>query len=127
MGESRKYDITVTVQTQFLADQSDEDANRHVFAYHISIVNTGTVAAQLLTRHWVITEADGKVQEVRGQGVVGEQPSLQPGQAYGYTSGVALSSPVGTMHGSYQFRAEDGECFDAVVDQFVLSVPRVLH
>ncbi|QDQ25250.1 Co2+/Mg2+ efflux protein ApaG [Chitinimonas arctica] len=127
MGESRKYDITVTVQTQYLAEQSDEDANRHVFAYHISIVNTGSVAAQLLTRHWIISEADGKTQEVRGQGVVGEQPQLKPGEAFAYTSGVALSSPVGTMHGSYQFRADDGQSFDAPVESFVLSVPRILH
>ncbi|PHV13135.1 Co2+/Mg2+ efflux protein ApaG [Chitinimonas sp. BJB300] len=127
MGESRKYDITVTVRTQYLPEQSDETAARFVFAYHITIVNTGTETAQLLTRHWLITEADGKVQEVRGQGVVGEQPTLKPNEAFEYTSGVALGSPVGTMHGSYHFLAANGYSFDAEVEQFVLSVPRILH
>ncbi|GAB3266985.1 Co(2+)/Mg(2+) efflux protein ApaG [Chitinimonas naiadis] len=127
MGESRKYDITVTVQPQYLADQSDEAASRYVFAYHVSIINTGTEPAQLLTRHWIINEAGGKTQEVRGQGVVGEQPRLQPGESFEYHSGVALSSPVGTMRGSYHFVAEDGSPFDATISEFVLSVPRVLH
>ncbi|QNM98247.1 Co2+/Mg2+ efflux protein ApaG [Chitinimonas koreensis] len=127
MGESRKYDITVTVQPQYLEDQSDEAAGRYVFAYHIGILNSGSVPAQLLSRHWIITEAAGSVQEVRGQGVVGEQPQLKPGDSFSYTSGVALSTPVGTMRGSYQFMAEDGTAFEAEIAEFVLSVPRVLH
>lgn len=127
MGEARKYDITVSVQTHYVPEQSDESAGRYVFAYHISIHNSGSVAAQLLSRHWAITEADGKVQEVRGQGVIGEQPTLQPGESFAYTSGVALNSPVGTMKGSYQFRADDGQHFDAAIAEFLLSVPRVLH
>ncbi|SFZ79346.1 Co2+/Mg2+ efflux protein ApaG [Chitinimonas taiwanensis] len=127
MGESRKYEISVSVSSRFLPEQSDEAAARFVFAYHVTMVNTGTEAAQLLTRHWLITEADGKVQEVRGQGVVGEQPTLKPGEAFEYTSGVALGSPVGTMRGSYHFVADNGLPFDAEVAQFVLSVPRVLH
>ncbi|WP_269533283.1 Co2+/Mg2+ efflux protein ApaG [Chitinimonas sp. BJYL2] len=127
MGESRKHHITVTVQTRFVPDQSDEADSRFVFAYEVTIVNTGTERAQLQTRHWIITEADGKVQEVRGQGVVGEQPRLAPGEGFQYTSGVAISSPVGTMRGSYQFVADDGTRFDAPIDEFVLSVPRVLH
>ncbi|MBV8466077.1 MAG: Co2+/Mg2+ efflux protein ApaG [Burkholderiales bacterium] len=127
MGESRKYDISVTVTPQFVPDQSDEAANRFVFAYHVNIVNTGSIAARLLSRHWVISEEDGKEQEVRGQGVVGEQPNLQPGEGFDYVSGVAIGSPVGTMRGSYQFIADDGTAFDAEIDEFVLSVPRVLH
>lgn len=127
MGESRKYDITVTVQPQYLEDQSDEAAGRYVFAYHIGILNSGSVPAQLLSRHWIITEAAGSVQEVRGQGVVGEQPQLKPGDSFAYTSGVALSTPVGTMRGSYQFMADDGTAFEAEIAEFVLSVPRVLH
>lgn len=127
MGESRKYDITVTVRPQYLAEQSDETAGRYVFAYHVSIINTGTEPAQLLTRHWIINEADGKTQEVRGQGVVGEQPRLRPGESFEYHSGVALNSPVGTMRGSYHFVGEDGSAFDAPIEEFVLSVPRILH
>lgn len=127
MGETRKYDITVTVQPRYVAEQSDESANRFVFAYHVTMVNTGSVAAKLLSRHWLINDSDGQEQEVRGQGVIGEQPYLKPGEGFEYVSGVAIASPVGTMRGSYQFIADDGTTFDAVIDQFVLSVPRVLH
>jgi ApaG protein len=127
MAESKKYEITVNVMTQFLPDQSDPATNRYVFAYTIDIRNTGTVAAQLISRHWIITDADGGVQEVRGLGVVGHQPLLQPGQNFEYTSGSALTTPVGTMKGSYQMTAEDGLAFEAAINEFVLSVPRVLH
>ena len=127
MAESKKYEITVAVATQFLADQSDPAAGRYVFAYTISISNTGTVAAQLISRHWIITDAEGDVQEVRGLGVVGQQPLLAPGQSFEYTSGCALPTPVGTMKGSYQMVAEDGLPFDTPVPEFVLSMPRVLH
>ncbi len=127
MGESKKYEITVGVSAQNLPEQSDEAAKRYVFAYTIDIRNTGTVAAQLISRHWVITDADGAVQEVRGLGVVCHQPLLQPGQNFEYTSGCALTTPVGTMKGTYQMTAEDGIGFDARIEEFVLSIPRVLH
>jgi ApaG protein len=127
MAETRKYDITVTVQPRYVPEQSDEAANRFVFAYHVTIINTGSVAAKLLNRHWRISDSDGQEQEVRGQGVIGEQPHLKPGEGFEYFSGVAIASPVGTMRGSYQFIADDGATFEAAIDQFILSVPRVLH
>jgi ApaG protein len=122
-----KYDIEVSARTHYLADQSDEAAGRWVFAYTITLRNRGSVAAQLVSRHWIITDANQQVQEVRGVGVVGEQPRLAPGQSYEYTSGTALATPVGTMRGSYQMVAEDGTRFDAPIPEFALSVPRVLH
>jgi ApaG protein len=127
MAEAKKYDIRVDVTTQYLADQSDPAANRYVFAYTINISNIGSIAAQLISRHWLITDADGDVQEVRGLGVVGHQPLLQPGEQFEYTSGCALNTPVGTMKGSYQMTAEDGGQFEAPIIEFVLSMPRVLH
>ena len=127
MAEIRKKHITINVQTVFLPEQSDLDQERYVFAYTITIANTGTVAAQLVSRHWVITDAENHVQEVRGLGVVGEQPLLKPGEAFEYTSGTALNTPVGTMRGSYQMIAEDGEHFDAEIAPFVLAMPRTLH
>ncbi len=127
MAESKKYEINVGVSAQYLPDQSDPAAGRYVFAYTIDIRNTGTVAAQLISRHWVITDADGGVQEVRGLGVVGHQPLLLPGQNFGYTSGSVLTTPVGTMKGAYQMVAEDGTTFEAPIAEFVLSMPRVLH
>ncbi|HSD53040.1 MAG TPA: Co2+/Mg2+ efflux protein ApaG [Burkholderiales bacterium] len=122
-----QYEITVTPKTQYLADQSDEAADRYVFAYTITIRNTGAVTAQLVSRHWIITDSNGKVQEVKGLGVVGEQPKLAPGESYEYTSGAAIATPVGTMRGSYQMVAEDGTKFDAPIPEFTLSIPRVLH
>ena len=127
MADSRKYHITVTPVAQFVPDQSDESAGRYVFAYTITIENTGTVPAQLISRHWVITDADESVQEVRGLGVIGEQPLLRPGEKVEYTSGTAIATPVGTMRGSYQMVAEDGEQFEAEIPEFHLSMPRVLH
>lgn len=127
MAESKKYEINVGVSVQYLPDQSDSAAGRYVFAYTIDIRNTGTVAAQLISRHWIITDADGGVQEVRGLGVVGHQPLLLPGQNFGYTSGCVLTTPVGTMKGAYQMAAEDGASFEAPIGEFVLSMPRVLH
>ena len=121
------YEITVGAVTQYLADQSDESAGRYVFAYTITIRNSGSVAAQLVSRHWIITDAQGVVQEVRGLGVVGAQPLLQPGESYEYTSGTSIATPVGTMRGSYQMVAQDGTRFDAAIPEFTLSVPRVLH
>ena len=124
---STKYDITVTTKTQYLADQSDEAAGKFVFAYTITIKNTGTAPAQLISRHWIITDSNGKVQEVKGLGVVGEQPLLAPGEGYEYTSGASIATPVGTMRGTYQMVAEDGTRFDATIPEFTLSIPRVLH
>ncbi len=127
MAEAKKYEIGVQVTTQYVADQSEPPAGRYVFAYTIGITNVGTVAAQLISRHWVITDADGQVQEVRGLGVVGHQPLLQPGERFEYTSGCSLATPVGTMRGSYQMTAEDGAQFEAPIAEFVLSMPRTLH
>jgi ApaG protein len=127
MADSKKYEIQVATIANFLPDQSDEEAERYVFAYTITITNTGTVAAQLVSRHWVIADAANQTQEVRGLGVVGEQPLLQPGESFEYTSGTSLATPVGTMRGSYQMVAEDGTHFDAIVPEFALTVPRVLH
>jgi ApaG protein len=126
-AQATPYDIAVNAATQYLADQSDEATSRYVFAYTITIRNIGTVAAQLVSRHWVITDAEGLVQEVRGLGVVGAQPLLQPGQSFQYTSGASIATPVGTMRGSYQMLAEDGTRFEAPIPEFTLSVPRVLH
>ena len=123
----RKHDITVTARTVFIPDQSDEGNARYVFAYTITITNTGSVAAQLLSRHWIITDANNQVQEVRGQGVVGEQPRLLPNESFQYTSGTAIATPVGSMRGSYQMVAEDGMRFEAPIPEFTLSMPRVLH
>lgn len=127
MAEAKKYEIEVAVTTRYLPEQSDPESDRYVFAYAIVISNTGTVAAQLISRHWLITDADGEVQEVRGLGVVGNQPYLQPGQRFEYSSGCALETPVGTMKGSYQMVAEDGKQFEAPIAEFVLSMPRTLH
>jgi len=127
MAQGKEYVITVSAATQYLAEQSDEAAGRYVFAYTITLRNTGSVAAQLISRHWVITDAEGLVQEVRGLGVVGAQPLLQPGESYEYTSGASIATAVGTMKGSYQMVASDGTRFEAEIPEFTLSVPRVLH
>jgi ApaG protein len=127
MAQEKHYDIAVSAATQYLADQSDENAGRFVFAYTITIRNPGNVTAQLISRHWVITDAQGLVQEVRGLGVVGAQPVLRPGESYEYTSGTSISTSVGTMRGTYQMVAEDGTRFEAPIPEFTLSVPRVLH
>ncbi|MCZ6897187.1 MAG: Co2+/Mg2+ efflux protein ApaG [Betaproteobacteria bacterium] len=127
MVEDKKYEINVIVRTAYLPEQSDEAINRYVFSYTITIANTGMVAAQLISRHWIIVDGGNDIQEVRGLGVVGEQPLLKPGDSFEYTSGTAISSPVGSMKGSYQMVAEDGLRFDAPIPEFTLSVPRVLH
>ena len=121
------YELTVTVHTQYLEDQSDPDNARFVFAYSVTMKNTGTVAAQVISRHWVITDANDHVEEVRGLGVVGYQPLLKPGEQFEYTSGMSLVTPQGTMHGEYFCVAEDGEQFNAKIPEFVLSLPRTLH
>lgn len=127
MAESTKYEINVTTQVEFIPEQSSEEQDRFVFAYTITITNVGTIPAQLISRHWIITDANNQVQEVRGLGVVGEQPLLKPGESFEYTSGSAIATPVGTMKGSYQMVAEDGTKFDAPIPEFTLSIPRVLH
>ncbi|HET9663102.1 MAG TPA: Co2+/Mg2+ efflux protein ApaG [Burkholderiales bacterium] len=123
----KKYEITVSTRTTFIPEQSDVNGARYVFAYTITITNTGSVPAQLVSRHWIITDAENQVQEVRGAGVVGEQPLLRPQESFEYTSGAAIATPVGTMRGSYQMVAEDGVKFDAPIPEFTLSMPRVLH
>lgn len=124
---SEQHNIAVNVTTAHIKEQSDAAAERYVFTYTITIRNEGLMTAQLLTRHWIITNADGKTQEVRGDGVVGEQPNLKPGDSFQYTSGTMLETPVGSMHGSYQMRADDGTTFDAEIKPFTLSVPNALH
>ena len=127
MTEAGLNNIKVDVETRYIEDQSNPEQNYYVFAYTITIQNKGRQGAKLLTRHWVITDSNQKVQEVRGDGVVGEQPELKPGEQFVYTSGTMLETSVGTMKGSYQMQAEDGSYFDAPIDEFVLSTPRVLH
>ena len=121
------YQMTVTVRTQYLEDQSDPDRSHFVFAYAVTIKNSGNVPSQVISRHWVITDANNHVQEVRGLGVVGHQPLLQPGEQFEYTSGTTLATPHGTMHGEYFCVAEDGEQFESPIPEFVLSLPRTLH
>jgi len=127
MPDSNKYRIEVLPVAQFIPEQSDPEENRYLFAYSITIKNIGEVAAQLVSRHWIITDAHGEEQEVRGLGVVGKQPLLQPGESFQYTSGSALATPVGTMKGTYQMVAEDGTHFEAEIPEFTLAMPRVLH
>lgn len=121
------YDIHVSVETHYLDHRSSPNEDRFVFAYTITITNHGRVGAQLLRRHWIVKDSDERVQEVRGDGVVGEQPHLLPGESYQYTSGTVLETPVGTMEGSYQMIADDGAQFDATIPLFVLSAKQTLH
>jgi ApaG protein len=122
-----RYDIRVAVNTEFLPAQSNPGARRYAFAYHIAITNGGTVGAQLLTRHWIITDGNQHVQEVRGEGVVGEKPVLAPGQVHRYSSGAVLETPVGVMQGSYGMLAADGTRFEAPIAPFRLAVPGALN
>ena len=115
------------METTYIPEQSDPEADRYVFAYTITIRNEGSIPAKLLTRHWIITDADGKTQEVRGEGVVGEQPYLKPGEGFRYTSGTMLETPVGSMQGSYQMLADDGQEFDCPIAPFTLSMPNKIH
>jgi ApaG protein len=121
------YDFEIAVRTQYLPEQSHPDRTQHVFTYTITIKNTGTVPAQLISRHWVITDTNNKVQEVRGLGVVGHQPLLKPGEQFEYTSGTQLETSQGSMTGEYFFVAEDGHRFEVKIPEFVLSLPRALH
>jgi ApaG protein len=127
MEKNDPHGIDIQTQVNYLPEQSNETENRFVFSYTITITNMGVASAKLISRHWIITDANHHVQEVRGQGVVGEQPLIDPGQSFEYTSGTVLATQVGTMRGSYQMIREDGTPLDVEIPQFVLSVPRVLH
>ena len=127
MTESVRYGIHVNVKADYLADQSKPDDHRFVFAYTVTIENAGSEAARLLNRHWIIADANGRIQEVRGKGVVGEQPHLKPGESFRYTSGTVIETPIGSMHGSYEMRADDGTFFDAEIPPFSLATPGSLH
>ena len=125
MSTSVTQGIRVTVKSRYLPEQSGP--GRWAFAYTVRIENLGNVAAQLRSRHWIITDGEHRVQEVKGLGVIGQQPLLKPGESFEYTSGTHLATPVGTMRGTYQMIAEDGSAFEATIPLFTLSVPRVLH
>lgn len=127
MAEAKKYEVSVSVQSRYIEDQSEPEDSRFVFAYTVTIMNTGSVPAQLISRHWIIRDAGNAEQEVRGLGVIGQQPLLKAGESFEYTSGCALNTPVGTMRGSYQMVAEDGTQFEADIPEFTLAMPRVLH
>jgi ApaG protein len=120
-------EFTVSAVPRYIAAQSDPDNDQYVFAYTITVRNTGDITAKLVSRHWIITDAHQRVEHVRGDGVVGEQPILKPGEAFEYTSGCPLPTPVGTMRGTYHCVAEDGTRFEAAIPEFVLSAPRALH
>lgn len=127
MSELSDYRLDIAIATRYLEEESAPDDDRYVFAYTIQIRNAGSVPARLLHRHWVITDATGKVEEVRGEGVVGEQPWLRPGESFEYTSGAVLTTRVGTMHGEYELLADDGTRFEAAIPAFTLAMPRTLH
>ncbi|NOT14623.1 MAG: Co2+/Mg2+ efflux protein ApaG [Methylotenera sp.] len=127
MHSAKHYECTVKVEVTFLPEQSELEHNRYAFAYHITITNTGNIAVQLISRHWVITNAHGEQQEVKGLGVVGAQPLLQPNTQYEYSSGTVLTTPMGEMRGTYQMVAEDGVQFEVEIPTFLLNMPRVLH
>jgi ApaG protein len=124
---SEKNKVLVEATPHYIEAQSSPEQNRYVFAYTITITNVGATAAKLLTRHWLITDANGKVQEVNGDGVVGEHPYLNPGDMFRYTSAAIIETPVGIMQGKYQMQSENGEDFKAPIPQFTLSIPRTLH
>ena len=127
MIDSKKYAFKVSVETVYLQDQSNPEDSQYAFAYTVTITNVGNVSAQLITRHWIITDANNHVQEVKGLGVVGAQPLLQPNQSFEYTSGTLLATPVGSMRGTYKIVAEDASFFDAVIEPFTLAVPKMLN
>ena len=127
MNIAPQHQVAVSVRTNYLEEQSSPEQGRYVFSYTVTLHNQGSSAAKLLSRHWIITDGDGKKQEVRGAGVVGEHPHLNPGEQFEYTSGTLLATPVGVMHGSYAMIADDGTRFDAEIPSFTLAVPRTLH
>jgi ApaG protein len=127
MAEANRYEVKVAVQTRYVEDQSDPEEARFIFSYTVTITNTGTVPAQLISRHWIILDSAETEQQIRGLGVIGQQPLLKAGEKFEYTSGCALNTPVGTMRGSYQMVAEDGTQFEAEIPEFTLAMPRILH
>ncbi|MFZ2971057.1 MAG: Co2+/Mg2+ efflux protein ApaG [Ferribacterium limneticum] len=127
MPDTDKYQIEIYPMPQYIPEQSDPENDRYIFAYTITIKNVGSIPAQLVSRHWIITDGNNEVQEVRGLGVVGKQPLLQPGESFQYTSGSSLTTAIGTMKGTYQMVAEDGTHFEAEIPEFVLASPRALH
>jgi len=127
MTTDPKHDIQVSVQSYYIKEQSSPEHDHYVFAYTVNILNKGSVAAKLLSRHWIITDSDGNTQEVTGEGVIGEQPHLNPGDSFEYTSGTQMETPVGSMSGTYQMIADDGVNFDADIPVFTLALPSALH
>lgn len=127
MPAKPQYRLDIQVETRYLEEESNPDESRYVFAYTITMTNSGDVAAKLISRHWIVTDANNKVQEIRGEGVVGVQPHLKPGESFRYTSASMIETPVGCMEGSYQMVADDGHTFDAPIPVFNLSTPNILH
>ena len=127
MDTQKEHNITVEVVTDYVEGQSEPESERYVFSYTITIRNEGGEPAQLVSRHWLITDANGNIQEVKGEGVVGEQPHLKPGEGFQYTSGAMITTPVGSMQGTYQMVTDNGDEFDAEIAPFTLAIPRTLH
>ena len=127
MSDVSDYNISVKVDSQFIEAESNPEANRFVFAYTVHIENNGNIGAKLISRHWIITDANNRTQEVKGKGVIGEQPYLKPGESFEYTSGTMMETPVGSMHGSYQMVANDEHHFDAIITPFTLALPKILN
>ena len=127
MSDEKNYNISVTVDSQYIEAESNPEANRFVFAYTVKIENHGDIGAKLISRHWVITDANNRTQEVKGKGVIGEQPYLKPGESFEYTSGTMMETPVGSMQGSYQMIANDEHNFDAIIAPFTLALPKILN
>ena len=127
MASDNKQHIKVLAESLYLENQSDVEEHRFVFAYHIRISNLSNEPVRLIGRHWIIADADNQIQEVKGKGVIGEQPRLNPGEMFEYSSGTVLTTPVGTMRGSYQMQTDDGQLFEAEIPEFLLSAPRVFH
>lgn len=127
MNDDIDYNISVAVKSQYIEAESNPEASRFVFAYTVRIENKGNIAAKLISRHWIITDANNRTQEVKGKGVIGEQPYLKPGESFEYTSGTMMETPVGSMQGSYQMIANDEHNFDAVIEPFTLALPRILN
>ena len=127
MTDEKDYKISVTVDSQYIEAESNPEANRFVFAYTVLITNQGNIGAKLISRHWIITDANNRTQEVKGKGVIGEQPYLKPGESFEYTSGTMMETPVGSMHGSYQMKANDEYSFDAIIEPFTLALPKILN
>jgi len=127
MNDSTDYNIEVSVEPQYIEGESSVEANRYVFAYTVRITNLGNIGAKLVSRHWIITDANSRTQEVKGKGVIGEQPYLKPNESFEYTSGTMIETPVGSMQGSYQMLANDDHSFDAIIEPFSLALPKILN